>query len=233
MIQPCSENRVDQCDPDQIPRNIERESEGRHRKRRGKIPQDKQKNPKSNRISKKPDADDHRLTDETVYVVGDALVRVVRSVPGEAHAVVRARRKPAAHVKIRHRPAPADLQDLIDVAFVDDDDDGGRGQKAEQLQGGFETFDVLLLQSRVKIIVPAVEQLGHVRVADLKRDDHRQQAQRDIALAAAVSSETPKLELAGFTRHEIRVRQPPDIFKCGEEIGHAFVSVGRRGARRK
>ena len=155
-----------------------------------------------------------------MHIFGDALIGVVGRAGQHAHPVVLRRRQPALDEEVRHRLAPADLQDLIDVVLIDRDQNVEERQDRENLHVIDEVFVILLLQGVVEIVVPGIELLGQQRKDHFQRDSGCEKSQADPILRGADRAEIPQADFAGSLAQEIRKSQPPDIPQGGIELLH-------------
>ncbi len=67
----------------------------------------------------KADAERQRSPDVERDILGNALIRVVRGLAAQTHAIVGTVCEPAMDVTLRHPTAPSDLQPLIEVELID------------------------------------------------------------------------------------------------------------------
>jgi hypothetical protein len=172
------------------------------------------------------DADIERRVDEELDVFRDTLVRVVSLVPSEPHAVMRAFREPTLEIGLREPPSPADLQPLLQIELIDRGDDEEHGEDGEHAELVEEHVPVLVLERRVKRVVPGVEADVQPHLEELQADDDEQEPAAPPAVIAAEIGEGDAGKLFGCGAKLLHVGRTPSKSPSHSRRGESEQTIG-------
>ncbi len=210
-----ADHRIDQCRPDQIARNDERQAEQVHRRGVGQSPQNDDERAERDAGIEQAGADRQRALHEHLEIFGDTLIGVVGCIAEQLHAIMVRGVQPLPQIGLRHPAPPADLQPQIQVVLVHREHGVDRRDRAKEQDGADEGAEIAVLQGVVKAIVPFVQDHldGHERQLD--GDDRAEQEPARPAVLGAV----------------IRSGQPPDRGQCRDQTFHEKPPTWKRGTR--
>ena len=122
---------IDESREHHVPRNCDCQTAEWDRQRAGQGPQDRDEGGQGHTGAQQPKGKRQRDGRETVEVLGDALVRVVRHCLVQLHPVVGLVLQPVAQKAVCQPPPPSDMQDLPQVKRINGDDDKRKGDNSE------------------------------------------------------------------------------------------------------